>query len=267
MRRPSIKYLGDVALVRFPSGYSGDPAEFGRMVLKRGGVRSVLQLERVEGVERTPVVKHLAGSRETVTVHREYGWVYRLDASKVMFSLGNSYERLRMNRLPSVGEVVVDMFAGVGQFTIPIAKSKASRVVAFELNPEAYGYLVQNIRLNRVVEKVTAYNDDCRNAAKYEPAQKADRVVMGYLFGTTSYLPAALQIAKNGSIIHFHEVAEPKDGWTKLYNKCMAVAEELGYWLELTGYRVVKTYSPRSWHYVLDLRAFRKPLFEPPSNA
>jgi tRNA wybutosine-synthesizing protein 2 len=266
MRRPSIKYLGDLALVRLPRDFTGDLAELGKKVLNRGGVRTVLLVEGVEGWERVPKVRFLAGSEETETVHREYGWLYCLDASKVMFSLGNSYERLRMSRLPHEGEVVVDMFAGVGQFTIPLAKSKAGRVVAFEINPEAYRYLVKNIQLNKVSEKVTAYNDDCRNAVKYGLAHGADRVVMGYLFGTIEYLPAALQIAKDGAAIHFHEAAEPREGWKNLYNKCLAVSETMEYRLELSGYRVVKSYSPKIWHYVLDLRALPKPLLEPAGN-
>ncbi len=267
MQRPSIKYLGDVALVRLPRDFTGDLADLGKKVLDRGGVRTVLLVEGVEGWERVPKVRFLAGSQKTETIHREYGWIYCLDASKVMFSLGNSFERLRMNRLPHEREVVVDMFAGVGQFTIPLAKSKAGRVVAFEINPEAYRYLVQNIRLNKVGGKVTAYNDDCRNAVKYGLAHRADRVVMGYLFGTIECLPVALQIAKDGAVIHFHEVAEPREGWINLYNQCRAVAEAMSYQLELSGYRVVKSYSPKSWHYVLDLRVLRQPLLKPTSNA
>jgi len=252
--RPSVKYIGHVAMVRTPIGFEGSLEEFAQSILReRGNVKSVLLFEGVEGVYRLPRVRFLAGDPNTVTVHRENGMVFKFDVGKLMFSLGNSFERKRLMTLPREGEVVVDMFAGVGQFTVPTALSKAAKVYAFEINPEAYEYLLENIKLNKVEGKVVAFLEDCMNAPQHGLINTADRVVMGYFFGTLAYLPTAIKIAKDGAVIHFHEVAATRDGWMVLYEKCRAVAENNNVKVELMGKRLVKTYSGSRAHWVLDL--------------
>ncbi|MCX8201244.1 MAG: class I SAM-dependent methyltransferase family protein [Candidatus Caldarchaeum sp.] len=265
MEKATVKFLGTVALVRVPKESGIDVEQLAAKIMEKNrAVKTVLQIEKVDGVFRVPVVRHVAGCADTQTIVREDGIVYKLDAAKLMFSLGNSFERRRMRRIPEPGEVVVDMFAGVGQFTIPVAKSAASHVHAFELNPVAYQYLVENIRLNHVEEKVSAYNVDCRKASETGLAGKADRVLMGYLWGTVEFIETAYRLVKpTGGVIHFHEVGETVGGWTSLYEKCQKAAEKLGYRVELLGKRVVKTYSPKFSHWVLDLRVRRQPFPEP----
>lgn len=265
MRKPTVKYLGRVALVRVPLGFEVDLHSLAEEIMKRNtAVKTVLLIERVEGPFRLPVVRHLAGDTDTETVVKEEGIVYRLDAAKLMFSLGNSFERKRMHSLPRPGETVVDMFAGVGQFTIPIAKSPASKVFAFEINPQAYRYLLDNIRINKVEEKVTPFNVDCRRALEHVPADAAERVVMGYLRGTADYFETALKLTKpDGAIIHFHELGDSYEGWSKLYQLCREKAEQTGYDITLVGKRGVKTFSPSTTHWVLDLLCRRKPFLEP----
>ncbi|MEM4280871.1 MAG: class I SAM-dependent methyltransferase family protein [Candidatus Caldarchaeum sp.] len=256
LSRPSVKYLGHVALMRIPLGFKGSVEEVAQKLLREySRVKTVVLIERVEGVHRVPRTRVLAGLPVTETLHRENGIVYKLDVQKLMFSLGNSFERRRMRSLPRRGEVIVDMFAGVGQFTVPLAKSQAEKVYAFEINPEAYRYLVENLKLNKVEHRVTAFLDDCRNAPSYGLEASANRVIMGYFPGTLDYLPTALKIVKvEGGYIHFHELAKPVDGWKDLYERCRAIADRQGFKLELEGKRGVKSYSPKLWHWVLDLR-------------
>ncbi|MEM4290666.1 MAG: class I SAM-dependent methyltransferase family protein [Candidatus Caldarchaeum sp.] len=254
MTRPSVKYLGHVALVRLPPGFSGSPEQYAeRLLAGRSRVKTVVLIDGVEGPLRIPRVRGIFGEAPAETVHRENGMVFKLDASRLMFSLGNSFERLRMIDLPREGETIVDMFAGVGQFTIPAAKSRAERVYSFEVNPQAYDYLLQNISLNKVEDRVKPFCDDCRNATRHGLRNTADRIIMGYLNGTLNYLSTALEIAKTEAVIHFHELAKPVDGWVDLYSRCQLWAGEKGRQLKLLGWRVVKTYSARMWHYVLDL--------------
>jgi tRNA wybutosine-synthesizing protein 2 len=260
MLKPSVKYLGRVAVVRVPRGSTLDLTEFAREIMMRNsGVETVLEIERVEGPYRVPVVRHVAGSLDTVTTVKEDGIVYTFDASRLMFSLGNFEERRRIRSLIKPEETVVDMFAGVGQFTLPAAKSEASHVYSFEINGEAFTYLVKNIRLNHVEHKVTPYHRDCRNAVDIGLEECADRVLMGYFRETAEYLPTAFQLLKNrGGFIHFHELAENSVGWATLYKIVSEYAERCGYLVELVNKRVVKTYSPKLSHWVLDLFARRK---------
>lgn len=243
-----------------------DDGEVGRLILsKYPHVRSVVRIYGVSGPLRIPEARVVAGSPDTETIHVEYGCKYSLNVLKLMFSLGNSGERMRLAAEVSAGETVVDMFAGVGQFTIPIAlKSSPKRVYAFEINPTAYNYLIRNISLNRLEDIVVAILGDSRESPRYGLEGVADRVVMGYLKGTLDYLPYALRLCKpSGSVIHFHELAERRDGWLQLLTSCNSVAQQHGYTLKPIGYRIVKTYSPMMAHWALDLLALRQPLLKP----
>ncbi len=117
----------------------------------------------------------LAGESDTETIHTEHGTRYGLDPAAVMFSPGNQAERARMGEIVEADERVFDMFAGIGYFTLPMARAGA-RVTATELNPTAFRYL-ENAMLNDVPDRVDAYMTDCRDLAE---RVEADRVVMGY---------------------------------------------------------------------------------------
>lgn len=61
--------------------------------------------------------------------HKENGVVYSLDVTKCMFSSGNVTERGRMGDLDCSGETIVDLYAGIGYYTLPLlCKAKAAMV-------------------------------------------------------------------------------------------------------------------------------------------
>lgn len=255
------RLIDGVALVRFPDGLETWEREIGELVLRFYGrrVRGVYRWIGVEGVERRPVLRHLAGERVRVVEHREYGWRLRFDLERLMLCLGNSYERLRVARLVKPGEVVLDMFAGVGQFTIPVAVlASPKKVYAVEINPEAYRYLVENIALNRVEGKVEAFLGDCRKVVEERFKGVADRVIMGYLGGTLGALPQALGALRSmGGVIHFHELAR-RGGEERFVEEVREGVEELGYEARVLGWRKVKSYSRTRNHVVIDLWAARR---------
>lgn len=241
--------IGDVLIVQLPEGLRGEKAEIGRRLLELlPRAKAVLHREGICDVFRRPRVEVIAGEG-TETLHRENSCLYRLDPTRVMFSAGNMGERKRMARISAPGEVVLDMFAGIGQFAIPIARhSRPRRVVAVEKNPVAHGYLQENIRLNGL-GNVEALLGDCRDVA---PQGAADRVIMGYLFDTQEFLLAAVGALKDGGVIHFHALST-KRGLATLQGKVLEGVEELGARPRLLGSRFVKSYSPSYWHVVLDI--------------
>jgi len=255
---PRAKMIGDVALVRIQERLSGQEKEIGRAVLEfYGQARTVLKINEITGMLRQPKAEYLAGEKRTETVHKEYGCLYSLDAAKLMFCLGNSLERVRTALRVRRWETVVDMFAGIGQFSIPAAVISRPRAVhAVELNPEAYAYLVRNIELNKVGGLVHPHLGDCREIVPQSLSGTADRVIMGFLGGTQEALPAALTALRDvGGIIHFHELVERKHWLQQMLSIVKEQVESCGYSFKMIASREVKSYSGRLVHGSLEIFA------------
>lgn len=257
-RLPSgFQRIGHVAILSLPPELWGRRREIGEALLGRNGIRTVaVRTGGVEGRERRPSLEVVAGDPCTVTLHREHGCWFKLDPLRVMFSPGNLYERGRLPRLVRPGEVVVDLFAGVGQFSLPIAKlARPSRVYAVELNPLAHAYLCENIRLNGVGEVVVPLLGDCEEVA---PRGVADRVILGILHVTHRYLPLAGQVLRpSGGFLHYHE-SVPVSLWS---SRPVRRVKEAFPEVEILGVRRVKKYSPGVVHVVVDARVERGAAF------
>jgi tRNA G37 N-methylase Trm5 len=213
-------------------------------------VRSVLLIKDIRGNERKPKTEVIAGSRRTETVHKEHGCLFALDPAKIMWSKGNKDERKRMTLIAERNDAVVDMFAGVGYWTIPLAKYRVNSVKAIDINPTAVKYLKKNIILNKL-KNVEVIRGDCLRQAE-KLADSADRVVMGWLYGTERFLPAALKMAKQGAVIHFHDLAAEEKVPARL-DKIKAIAARQGCFLDVDDIQLVKGYAPGINHYVYDL--------------
>ena len=143
------------------------------------------------------------------------------------------------------------MFSCVGQFALHIAKSAEVEVTAIEINPEAYQFLLENIKLNEMENRVTALLGDCREV---HPKRIANRIVMGYLHNTIEYLPFALgTIVEDGGFIHMH-MNVPESELTDIIVKIEQTCRNYGYSSTTNVYHV-KNYSPGMGHYVFDIAA------------
>ncbi|MBC7108709.1 MAG: class I SAM-dependent methyltransferase family protein [Methanomassiliicoccales archaeon] len=242
--------LGDVLVLKIPSeldDYEAQIAEIYARVLRAKTVCREVGI--ITGPYREPNLKVIFGS-ETETVHVENGIKYKLDVARIMFSSGNINERKRMSELECEGEMVIDMFAGIGYFTLPIAVyTNARKIIACEINPLSYRYLEENIRLNHVESKVTAFLGDNRHL----PGKGiADRIIMGYIGTTHHYLPKALELIKSGGTIHYHETC-PIDLFPEQPMRRIDDAMN-GRRYEIISVREVKSYGPSTIHIVVDVR-------------
>ncbi|NTV00474.1 MAG: SAM-dependent methyltransferase [Methanoregulaceae archaeon] len=198
----------------------------------------ILWVRARNGVLRLPDIRVVSGESSVVR-HREMGVVYWLDPSQVMFSRGNRQEKARMMGIIRKGERVADMFAGIGQFSLPLAYAGA-KVHAMELNPVAYGYLCRNIEENGFSGQMTAECGDSRDLL----FGWYDRIVMGH-FDAQDLLSAATGHILPGGIIHLHSAFEGTPSLADQYQDSFVVE----------AIRRVKKVRPHTWHYVMDLRA------------
>src|SRR5437660_10491246 len=107
------------------------------------------------------------------------------------------------------GERVVDMFAGVGPFSILIAKKvRDVRVDAIDANPQAVELLQENVRANKVEAKVHAHLGDARDVIRKELTQIASRVIMNHPSASKDYLKEACDsLQPSSGVIHSYTSA------------------------------------------------------------
>jgi len=194
------EYVGDIVIVRMDPRCEPYKELIGRTYAEVLGAKTVCaDVRGVSGEFRRPSMDIIYGT-ETESVRLENGIRYGFDVTKVMFASGNTDERMRMRNLDCKGETVVDMFAGIGYFTLPLAKfSGARRVFSCEKNPESYEFLVRNVKDNEVSDVVIPIlgdNRDLRGRAF------ADRILMGYVQTPSEFPPAATRIIRSSGIIH-----------------------------------------------------------------
>jgi tRNA wybutosine-synthesizing protein 2 len=246
--------LGDMIIVNIPERLENKKIKIAEALLSmHPKCKSVVRDLGIEGQLRQPKRELLLGS-STETVHKEHGCRFKQDVTRVMYSKGNLEERKRMSRLGS-GEFIVDMFAGIGYFSIPIAvHSRPRKIMSIEINPESFAYLKENIQLNHVEDIISPILGDC---AKMVPEGLADRVIMGYVGTTHHYLlPAILALKKSGGILHYHETVPEKLAGTRPQDRIQKAAGSLGKKVEILETRRIKKYSPGVLHVVVDARIF-----------
>ncbi|MBI4181957.1 MAG: class I SAM-dependent methyltransferase family protein [Candidatus Aenigmarchaeota archaeon] len=244
--------VGDIVLVQLPRELRPYRAAVGKALLRSLHAQAVYAQGPVQGELRTPRVELLAshGSR---TIHQEHGVRFSVDVTKVMFSAGNLAERARLTAKP--GETVADLFAGIGYFSLGIARREpACRVVAVEKNPAAARLLRENVRLNKL-GNVEVLEGDCRLLAG---EAWADRVLMGYFPGTERFLPTAFRIARDGAVIHFHNRYPEADLWAAPHAHLQTAARRAGCRTTVLDKRIVKSLSPAFVHAVMDVRVMKK---------
>jgi tRNA wybutosine-synthesizing protein 2 len=246
--------LGDIIIVYIPETLEDKKINLAEALLSmypRCG--TVVRDFGIEGQFRQPKREILLGSK-TETLHKEHGCFFKQDVTKVMYSKGNLEERKRMSHLGK-GEVIVDMFAGIGYFSIPMAvHSRPKKIIGIEINPESFVYLKENIRLNKVEDIFVPICGDC---SKFAPEGTADRVIMGYVGTTHHYLePAIKALKQSGGILHYHETVPESLARTRPQERIRKAAYALGKKVEILEIRRIKKYSPGVLHVVIDALIF-----------
>ncbi len=244
----SYLMMGNVIFLHLHSALLRRRKTIGKAILKLYPyVKAVYLLKGSRGVYRLPRTELLAGRRQKEIFHTELGVVYSFPPELLMFSERNKGEKERVCSEIKAKETIVDMFAGIGYWSLPIAKNTpVSKVYSIELNPLAVKYLRKNILLNKI-RNIEALQGDCRGASK-KLAHTADRIIMGYLDKTEKFLPAALKMCKSKSVVHFHKKIHEND-LGKTMKRLEKICKKYGFQAKITEARRVKSYSPHVWHY------------------
>ena len=256
----SFDIVGDIAVLRIPRALEDKSEVIADAVMQvNRNVKTVLcQISPVSGELRLRELKWLRGEKRTETTHKEYGCLFKVDLAKCYFSPRLSYERMRVTRQVSPGEVIVNMFAGVGCFSILIAKhSKAEKIYSIDINPDAVRYMRINIILNKVEDVVEPIEGDAKEIVLSRLRKVADRVLMPLPEKAYEYLEYALMALKpRGGVIHYYDfehAGKGEDPIAKVTDKLSEKLSSLNVGFKVSSARIVRSTGPRWYQVVLDI--------------
>ena len=252
----SFDQIGEIIVLRIPDSLKSKKKIIGETLLdKVKTTRSVFyQSSPVEGEFRTRNLEILAGEDNTETEYKENGCRFLVDVEKVFFSPRLSTERERISRLVSDGEVMINMFGGVGMFSILAAKMKNCTVYNIDINPDASLLCEKNIKRNKLKGNVISLNDDATKIIENKLQNLADRVLMLLPEKSDEFLDIATLAVKNNGIIHYysHIHADKKQDAAKLSEQhYLNIARNRS---EILNSRIVRPVGPRFYQTVIDVK-------------
>jgi tRNA (guanine37-N1)-methyltransferase len=253
----SFDTIGNLVVIEIPDEMHKYKEVIGKTILDLNpSLRSVFKkIEPVKGDYRLRNVEFITGVNKTETLHKENKCIYELDIKKVYFSPRLATEHERVCSLVNNKEVVLDMFAGIGPFSILIAKRKQVKVFAVDINPTAVYYLKKNIVLNKVEGYVTALEGDVREVLKRTSEQKFNRIIMNLPSKSSEFLDIAINVLEDNGTIHYYQFVSESDYPTKLLDDLRVQIESYGRKIKDKPYiRKVRAYAPYIWQVGVDIK-------------
>lgn len=249
--KKSFDIIGDIVILEIPDEYEEYKFIIGEAALKFTKRRSVYRkTSEIKGIIRTRELEHLAGDDVSETVHKEFGSRLLLDVKKVYFSPRLATERRRISNQIKDNEIVIDMFAGIGPFSISIAREHNVKIYSIDINPDAFKYLKENIDLNKLKGTIIPLFGDVGEVL-VNLNLKSDRIIMNLPGTAWNFLDTAIKSLKPGGTLHYYEFASE-------YEKPIERIIETAYPrnVEILYTRKVKSKSPGIWHMGIDARIY-----------
>jgi tRNA (guanine37-N1)-methyltransferase len=250
--------VGDIAIIEIPLELKQHEKVIGNTILEtHKNVKTVLtKASAISGTYRLREFTVIAGEPRTRTVHKEFGCTYYVDVAKAYFSPRLSHEHKRVADQVRDGEVVTDLFAGVGPFAVLIGKNKTVKVYAIDINPEAVELLKKNVLVNRVQGNVFPVLGEARQVIHSELHGNADRVIMNLPESADEFIDVACETLKpSGGIVHFYSFLRQPDSIDALKNRFMEAVEKADRKVkEFAFVRVVRETAPYQQQIALDAR-------------
>jgi len=260
--------IGDIAILKIPSKLEGKETVIAEALLKEAPyIKTVfMQTAPTKGDYRLKELKWLAGEEKSVTIHKEYGCLFKVDVQKAFFSPRLSFERKRIadfvkNNPVNPNETIINLFAGVGCFSILIAKLNPSvKVFSIDLNPDAVICMVENIFLNKLQGRVIAVLSEARRIINEFFLNKADRVLMPLPERAFEFLDVSVSALKpSGGFIHYQDFIQSDEAVKKkVEEKVSRKLEELNVDFQFSGGRIIRDVAPYKFQVALDIKVFSK---------
>jgi len=248
--------VGDIAVLEIPEElnkhrsligetFQSIHTNFSTILGKKGAIK---------GTTRTRQYEFLAGEDKTDTVHIEYGCRLAVDLAKAYFSPRLLEEHHQVAQKVSDGELIVDLFTGVGPFAIHAAKNKDVRVIAVDINPEAIKLLQKSIAMNKLVGRIDPVVSDAHEYCETAETQMADRVIMNHPSGAFDYVSDACKIIRTGGTMHYYDFVGGDNPEDHLTNKITNLVKASGRKIDdIERVRRVRDSAPYEFQMVADV--------------
>jgi len=243
-----------VALVEIPEEIGDRKILIAKSIMNLSkNVKTVLGKSSArKGEFRTREYELVMGNPNTEVVHKENGYLLKLDPQKVYFSEREGTERMRIARQVERGENVMVFFAGIGAYAIAIVYEQpdVGKVYAIEINPEAVEYMKINLRMNRMVDKIVPISGDVKKEAERFYG-RFDRIVMPLPLGGSEFLEDAILCLNKKGVIHFYTLTN-RDEFVSAKAKIEEACRRLNKRFKVLNQRKITEYSPRQWKVCID---------------
>jgi len=257
MRSPKVRIAYDLIgssdkmVAVIGANYPKADKKIAKEIMKRHkGVKSVLKkLAERKGTYRLYPMKLIEGDKNTEVIHKEYGYLLKVDPRKAYFSPRESTERQRIAEMVKSGERILVMFCGVAPYPIAIAKKKDVKITGIDINLDAIRYAHKNVHLNKV-RNIKLICGDVRYVRRIG---KFDRIIMPLAENAIDYLDVAFNHSKKGTIIHVYGLSNKKD-FSDFKEKIENIANTYNIKYKIIKKEKVLPYAPRVLKVRFDLK-------------
>jgi tRNA (guanine37-N1)-methyltransferase len=152
-------------------------------------------------------------------------------------------------------ETIIDMFAGVGPFSILIGRKHSEvRIFAIDINLDAFNYLKKNIVVNRLHTRIFPLFGNARKIIEDNYVGIADRVIMNLPGQSLKYIDVACKALKSaGGILHYYSFEAKPNLLEKVEDKLSKAISRTGRYIEtFSDIRLVKAIAPNEWQVAVD---------------
>lgn len=254
----SFDIIGTIAIIKIPESLTSKRKLIADALIEEiRPVKSVFcQVSAIEGDYRLRKLELISGENSPITVYKEHGCTFKVDVINTYFSPRLSTERLRIAKLTEPNEVIVNMFGGVGTFSIIISRyNKSAKVYSIDSNPIAIDMCRQNIEINKLRGNVFPVLGDAEQEIHKGLKGIAKRVLMPLPEKAKDFVDAAVSSLENGSgTIHYfcHVGADNKKA--AVQNGIIDTSESFSKFDHtIRNVRVVREVGPRFYQIVSDV--------------
>lgn len=253
----SFDIIGTIAIIKIPESLNSKRKLIADALIEEiKPVKSVFcQVSAIEGDYRLRKLELISGENSPITVYKEHGCTFKVDVINTYFSPRLSTERLRIAKLTEPNEVIVNMFGGVGTFSIIISRyNKSAKVYSIDSNPIATDMCRQNIEINKLTGNVIPVLGDAEQEIQSLKGI-ATRVLMPLPEKARDFVDAAVSSLENGSgMIHYFSHVGADNKKTAIQNGVMETSESFSKFNHtIRNVRVVREVGPRFYQIVSDV--------------